>query len=87
MRLITRKDIIDAALRLAGPNRSISSLSLREITKEAGIAPNSFYRHFDTTDDLVVCIIETAGQSLRNIFSKAREKAESVRYRHCAYVG
>jgi len=33
-----------AALKLVGPHRSISTLSLREVAREAGIAPNSFYR-------------------------------------------
>jgi len=42
--VISRDDIIEAALKLAGPNRSVSTLSLREVAREAGIAPNSFYR-------------------------------------------
>ena len=44
----TRRMIIDAAFRLLGQERSYSSLSLREVAREAGIAANSFYRHFET---------------------------------------
>ena len=72
---ISRQDIIAAALRLVGPNRSISTLSLREVTREAGIAPNSFYRHFKSTEELAISIIELAGSSLRAVIGQARFKA------------
>ncbi len=69
---ISREDIMDATLRLVGPHRSISTLSLREITREAGIAPNSFYRHFKSTEELAICIIELAGSTLRTVVGEAR---------------
>jgi AcrR family transcriptional regulator len=75
---ISREDIIAAALRLVGPNRSISTLSLREITREAGIAPNSFYRHFKSTEELAICVIEHSGSTLRNVVGQARFKAQEL---------
>lgn len=75
---ISREDIIDAALRLVGPHRSISSLSLREITREAGIAPNSFYRHFSNTEDLAISVIELSGRTLRKVIGQARFKAQEL---------
>lgn len=75
---ISREDIIQAALRLVGPNRSISSLSLREITREAGIAPNSFYRHFPSTEELAIKAIELAGSTLRTLIGEARFKAQEL---------
>ncbi|MBV1920994.1 MAG: TetR family transcriptional regulator, partial [Pseudomonadales bacterium] len=41
----TREAIISAALRKLNEDKGLSSLSLREVAKEAGIAPTSFYRH------------------------------------------
>ena len=76
--LITRQDIIDAALRLIGPHRSVSTLSLREVTREAGIAPNSFYRHFHDMDELAVALIDMAGQSLRQIIREARLRVSAT---------
>ncbi|MEN8821211.1 MAG: HTH-type transcriptional repressor FabR [Abyssibacter sp.] len=76
--MITRQDIIDAALRLIGPHRSVSTLSLREVTREAGIAPNSFYRHFRDVDELAVALIDMAGQSLRQIIRDARLRVSST---------
>ena len=74
---IAREDLTAAALRLIGPHRSVSSLSLREVAREAGIAPNSFYRQFRDMDELAVALIELAGQSLREIVGKARRRTVS----------
>ena len=72
---ISRDDLIAAALRLLGPHRSVSTLSLREVAREADIAPNSFYRHFRDIDALAVALIELAGASLREIIRNARVRA------------
>jgi AcrR family transcriptional regulator len=72
---ISRADIIAAALKLLGPSRSVSTLSLREVAREAGIAPNSFYRHFRDMDELAVALIDMAGESLRQIIGEARQRA------------
>ncbi|MBB1061151.1 HTH-type transcriptional repressor FabR [Marilutibacter spongiae] len=71
---ISREDILAAALKLVGPHRSVSSLSLREVAREAGIAPNSFYRQFRDMDELAVALIDLAGRSLRQIIGEARQR-------------
>lgn len=72
---IAREDLIAAALRLIGPHRSVSTLSLREVAREADIAPNSFYRHFRDIDELAVALIELSGEALRRIVGNARKRA------------
>jgi AcrR family transcriptional regulator len=74
---ISREDLMAAALKLVGPHRSVSSLSLREVAREAGIAPNSFYRQFRDMDELAVALIDLAGRSLRKIIGEARHRATS----------
>ncbi len=69
---ISRDDLLMAALRLLGPHRSVSSLGLREVAREADIAPNSFYRHFRDVDDLAVALIELSGEALRKVVDQAR---------------
>ena len=76
---ISRDDLLAAALRLIGPHRSVSSLSLREVAREAGIAPNSFYRQFRDMDELAVALIDLAGRSLRKIVGAARHRAATQR--------
>lgn len=77
--VISREDLISAALKLVGPHRSISSLSLREVARAADIAPNSFYRHFKDMDELAIALIDKAGRSLRKIIGEARQRASSER--------
>lgn len=76
---ISREDLLAAALRLIGPHRSVSSLSLREVAREAGIAPNSFYRQFRDMDELAVALIDLAGRSLRKIVGAARQRVKTER--------
>lgn len=72
---ITKEELFQATLNLIGPQKSISSLSLREIAREASIAPNSFYRHFKDIDELAIELINRAGLVLRQIIREARLKA------------
>lgn len=73
--VISRDDLIEAALALVGPHRSISTLSLREVARRAGIAPNSFYRQFRDMEELAIALIDRAGTSLRTIIGQARQRA------------
>lgn len=76
---INRQDLLDAAMRLLGPNRSVSTLGLREVARAADIAPNSFYRHFRDIDELAVALIDQAGDALRSVVREARIRANEDR--------
>ncbi len=75
---IDREDIMAAAITLIGPHRSVSTLSLREVARAAGIAPNSFYRHFRDIDELAVALIDRAGGTLRTVIREARNRATNA---------
>ena len=47
-----KRQLMAAALRLSSTSRSLSNLGLRELAREAGLNPNTFYRHFRDVDDL-----------------------------------
>jgi len=68
----TRAHLLSAALKLMGEGRGFSSLSLREITREAGVVPTSFYRHFDNLDELGLALVEECGVTLRRLLREAR---------------
>ncbi|CAL9589864.1 TetR family transcriptional regulator [Streptomyces griseomycini] len=59
----TRRALLDAALGLL-EGQSLSSLGLREVTRAVGVAPTAFYRHFRSTADLGVALVEEALGSL-----------------------
>jgi len=69
----TRHAILQAALRLSA-DRGFSSLSLRGVAAEAGIAPTSFYRHFENIDDLGLALVDEVGLSLRRLIREARRR-------------
>ncbi|GHJ36185.1 TetR family transcriptional regulator [Streptomyces sp. TS71-3] len=62
----TRQALLDAALTLLA-DQSLSSLGLREVTRAAGIAPTAFYRHFHSTADLGIALVEQALGSLHEM--------------------
>jgi AcrR family transcriptional regulator len=70
----TRRALLDAALSLLSSERVYSSLSLREVTRAAELAPTSFYRHFDDMNELGLALVEEAGLTLRQLFRKARKR-------------
>jgi len=72
----TRRQIIDAALGQLSAERSFSSLSLREVAKEAGLAPTSFYRHFSDMDELGLTLVDEAGLTLRQLMRQARQRID-----------
>jgi len=59
----TRQALLEAALGLL-EEQSLSSLGLREVTRAVGVAPTAFYRHFRSTADLGVALVEEALGSL-----------------------
>lgn len=68
----TRQRLVEAALALIGQGRSYTSLSLREITREAGVVPAAFYRHFRDLDELGLALVEMGGVTLRRLLREAR---------------
>jgi AcrR family transcriptional regulator len=76
-KLKTRQNIIDAAFKLLHENRTLSAISLREVAREAGIAPTSFYRHFKDMDELGLTLVDEAGLTLRQLMRQARRRIAS----------
>ena len=67
----TRKAIVAGALKLLS-DRGFSGLSLREVTREAGIVPAAFYRHFESMEALGLVLIDESFRTLRDMLRGAR---------------
>ncbi|WP_376692221.1 HTH-type transcriptional repressor FabR [Wenzhouxiangella sp. EGI_FJ10409] len=70
----TREQLLNAALDLMESGRGFSSLSLREVTREAGVVPAAFYRHFSDLDELGLALVEACGLTLRRLLREARQQ-------------
>jgi AcrR family transcriptional regulator len=71
----TREALIDAAFRLL-EEESFSSLSLREVARDAGIVPTGFYRHFENMQELGLALVDRSFRSLRDMLRGARATAD-----------
>lgn len=69
----TRHRLITEALELSA-SKGFAALSLREITKAAGITPAAFYRHFNDVDELGLVLLDEVGVSLRRLLRETRRR-------------
>lgn len=60
-----RDRLLAAALKLAAKSRNLSTIGVRELGREAGLNPNTFYRHFSDLDELSMALIDQLGKNLR----------------------
>jgi AcrR family transcriptional regulator len=71
----TRSAIIQAALELSA-DKGFPALSLREVTRAAGVAPATFYRYFVDMEELGLAMVDEVGLSLRQLMRKARHRVK-----------
>jgi AcrR family transcriptional regulator len=76
---LTRQALLDAALALL-EEQSFSGLSLRQVTRAAGIVPTAFYRHFEDMEELGLALIDESFRTLRGMIRAAR--ADPRTYEH-----
>lgn len=78
-KLRTRQALLEAALTLGGQGRSLASISLREVAREAGVVPTAFYRHFRDMDELGLALVDDVCMTLRKMMREARTSAQGAR--------
>lgn len=69
----TRHALLDAARQLMASGRGFGNISLREVTKAAGIVPTGFYRHFADMDQLGLALVSEVGQTFRETIRLVRQ--------------
>ncbi|MEU1209489.1 TetR family transcriptional regulator [Nocardia sp. NPDC005825] len=67
----TRRAILDQTLALSGKT-PLAAISVRHVAKVVGIAPASFYRHFDSIDELGLALVDESFASLRAVLREVR---------------
>lgn len=67
-KLQTRRAFFNAVLDLCITGQSFSSISLRQVTREVGVVPTAFYRHFDDMESLgKALVLEELGGTLSTL--------------------
>ncbi|KJK09102.1 MULTISPECIES: TetR family transcriptional regulator [Pseudomonas] len=72
-KLQTRQALLDAARHLMESGRGFGSISLREVSKSAGIVPTGFYRHFSDMDQLGLALVNEVGETFRQTIRLVRQ--------------
>ena len=67
-----RRSLIRAAITLAAQKRSFQALGLREVAREAGVNPNTFYRHFADMEELAMAVATELGGQLSQTLKAIR---------------
>lgn len=70
-----KRQLMEAAVKLSATSRSLSAISIRELAREAGLNPNTFYRHFKNFDELGLAIVEQMVVDIRQPLRELRLKA------------
>lgn len=75
----TRQHLIDAALRRVEADKAgMAGISLREVTKAAGVSPTAFYRHFPDLEELGMAVLEDSSDMLRRMLRDVRKAPNPV---------
>lgn len=77
-KLLTRQSLMNAALQWVEEGQHISSLSIREVAKRAGVVPTAFYRHFNDMDDLALNLVDELSKVLRQLMREVRQQRTDV---------
>jgi AcrR family transcriptional regulator len=73
----TREAILAAALGLSH-DHGFAQLSLRQVTRAAGVVPTAFYRHFDSMDEVGLALVEQSFGTLRGMIRGAQRDPDIV---------
>jgi len=68
----TRRALLDAGLRLSAA-AGLGSVSLRQLTKDVGVVPTAFYRHFESVEDLGLELVNESVETLRAMVRDVRQ--------------
>lgn len=77
-KLQTRENIMQAARQLMADGRGLDSLGLREVARQAALAPPSLYNHFPDMEALGLALIDVACFNLRSAMAKERRSMLEV---------
>lgn len=69
----TRQALLNATLELMSRDKSFDAISLREVTREVGITPAAFYRHFPDMDTLGLELVSSSYRTLRTLLKTVRQ--------------
>lgn len=81
---LLREQLLDAAQELVDEQGGAAQLSIRAVTKRAGVSPMALYLHFADRDALVYALVSRGFAEFRAAVQAARDAADGPRARIAA---
>jgi AcrR family transcriptional regulator len=78
---LLRDRLIDAALEILDERQEPSEISIRGVTKRAGVSPTAFYLHFDDRESLMNTLFNRGFADLRRQIRAGAERGASPQQR------
>jgi AcrR family transcriptional regulator len=78
---LLRDRLIDAALELLDDGHEPASISIRGVTKRAGVSPTAFYLQFDDRQELMRALLERGFTDFRGRMREGAERGDDPRGR------
>lgn len=72
---LLRERLLDAAVEIVGEQGNPSHVTIRALTKRAGVSPTAFYLHFANRDELLAAVIERGFAGFRGEMLEATAAA------------
>ncbi len=76
-----REELVDAAARLLERTGRDTSITLRAVAREAGVAPPSIYPHFDGPGEILGAVLSRSLLEFAGVLRTAAEEVEPPRQR------
>jgi AcrR family transcriptional regulator len=70
---LLRDRLLDAAVELVAEQGDATRLSIRSVTRRAGVSPTALYLHFENLDELVLALVERGFTEFRSSMHAAVE--------------
>ncbi len=62
---LLRTRLLDAAVVIVAERGDLSHVTIRAVTRGAGVSPNAFYLHFETREQLIAALIDRGFEEFR----------------------
>jgi AcrR family transcriptional regulator len=72
---LLKERLIDAALALLDEGHEPAAISIRGVTRAAGVSPTAFYLHFDSREQLMRALVERGFADFRRQINAAANRA------------
>ena len=78
---LLRERLIDAAMEILDEGHDASELSIRWVTRRAGVSPTAFYLHFDDREELMSALLERGFTEFAQLIQQGADRGTGPQQR------